>query len=161
MKTRSDDALRPAHDFIPRISCTAPACDVNRINSAGSTACMLKSLKHPTNITLQLGKLVINAARRRPVHTVAKIIYHGKNYKLISLTPLYMLILPPCCIHRLSYNGIRHARLYVTCHTCTMLHPKLLISYTSLWFHYVFTATYMYRPICRARFEFSMLLNQC
>jgi hypothetical protein len=87
MKTRSDDALRPAHDFIPRISCTAPACNVNQINLAKSTGLHAKSLKHPTNITLQLGKLVINAARRRPVHIVAKIIYHCKTYTLVSVTP--------------------------------------------------------------------------
>jgi hypothetical protein len=38
MKTRSDDALRPAHDFIPRISCTAPACNVSQIHLAKSTS---------------------------------------------------------------------------------------------------------------------------
>jgi hypothetical protein len=44
MKTRSDDALRPAHDSIRRISRTAPACNANRINSAESAG-LLKPIK--------------------------------------------------------------------------------------------------------------------
>jgi hypothetical protein len=161
MKTRSDDALRPAHDFIPRISCTAPACNVNRINSAGSTGLHAQIAQTSDKYYTSTRK---TSYQRGPEAPRA---HRGKNYLPlqnlhISLTDAVIhAYTSPCCIHRLWYNGIRHARLYVTCHTCTTPHPKLHISYTSLWFHYVFTATYMYRPICRARFEFSMLLNQC
>jgi hypothetical protein len=43
-KPRRQGTPRPAHDFIPQISCTAPACNVSQINSAKSTG-LLKPIQ--------------------------------------------------------------------------------------------------------------------
>jgi hypothetical protein len=133
MKTRPDDAPRPAHDFIPQISCTAPACNISQINSANSTG-LLKSLK-PIETAAKYHtatrKTSYQCGRRRSAHTtrlptttptyhIAKLIYHGKT--------LIQAVIHGYTAHSgiqpIWFNGIRRARLYITCHTCRTLHPK-------------------------------------
>jgi hypothetical protein len=124
---------------------------------------MLKSLKPIETTAKYYTSTRKTGYKRRPEQPRA---HPGKNY--LPLQNLHISLgdavihayTAHCGIHAPWYNGIRHPRLYVTCHTCTTPHSKFHISYTSLWFDYVFTATYMYRPICRARFEFLMLSNQ-
>jgi hypothetical protein len=149
IETRLGDAPRPAHDFIPQISCTAPACNVSQIQP-NPLACSNRSnpSKQPPNITLQLGKLVINAARRRSAHTTrfptTNPIYHGKTYNITSFTPLYIVIL-----HTVVYSPYSTTAFGVHVYTSNVTHVELSIenshiSYRNLCFAYVFTATYMY-----------------
>jgi hypothetical protein len=84
--------------------------------------------KQPPNITLQLGKLIINTARRRPApstrSSATNSIYYSKTYTNHFIRPTVHSCTSHYSIQLPWYNGVRHPRLYIKCHTCEIAHPK-------------------------------------